>query len=83
MKNKESVSRLMLHIIALVIHISTRGVAWGSFIAKILKKDQKELQSYFKELGVFTKDKKRDDKRTGEKMQDVLVSFKQIGVFDG
>ena len=39
MKNKESVKNLMLHIIGLVIHISTRGVAWGSFIAKILKKD--------------------------------------------
>ena len=43
MKNKESVKNLMLHIIALVIHISTGGVAWGSFIAKILKKEQKEL----------------------------------------
>ena len=68
MKNKESVKNLMLHIIALVIHISTSGVAWGSFIAKILKKEQKELQSYFRELGAYTKDKKRDDKRTGEKV---------------
>ena len=82
MKNKESVKNLMLHIIALVIHISTSGVAWGSCIAKILKKEQKELQTYFRELGAYTKDKKRDDKRTGEKVSDVLVSFRNIGVFN-
>lgn len=81
MKNKESVKMLMLHIIGLVIHISTSGVAWGSFIAKILKKETKELESYFRELGAYTKAKKRDDKRSGEKVNDALVSFRNIGVF--
>lgn len=49
----------MLHIIGLVVHLSTTGVAFGSFLAKILKKDQKELQSYFRELGVHTEAKER------------------------
>ena len=80
MKNKESVKTLILHIIGLVIHLSTNGVAWGSFIAKILKKDQKELQNYFRELGVHTGEKKRDDKRTGETIQDMLVAFKHISI---
>lgn len=43
MKNKESVKTLILNIIGLVVHMSTTGVCFGSFLAKILKKDQKEL----------------------------------------
>ena len=91
MKSKESVKTLMLHIIGLVIHMSTGEVAYGHFLAKILKKDTNELKSYFKELGVYTENKPRPEKSTealdksgaaGQgkvKVENViLVSFKKI-----
>ena len=66
MKSKESVKTLILHIIGLVIHLSTGGVAYGHFLAKILKKDMKDLSSYFRELGAYTEIKPRQQKAGDE-----------------
>ena len=53
---------MILHIIGLVIHLSTGGVAHGHFLARILKTDMKELSSYFRELGAYTEIKPRTQK---------------------
>ena len=84
MKSKESVKTLILHIIGLVIHLSTGGVAHGHFLARILKTDMKELSSYFRELGAYTEIKPRTQKAGYESKDDqkventVLVSFRKI-----
>ena len=62
MKSKESVGNLIMHIIGLVIHLSTGGVAYGHFLSKILKKDIKDLSNYFRELGAYTEIKPRKQK---------------------
>ena len=62
MKSKESVRNLIMHIIGLVIHLSTGGVAYGHFLSKILKKDIKDLSNYFRELGAYTEIKPRKQK---------------------
>ena len=86
MKSKESVKTLIMHIIGLVIHLSTRGVAHGHFLAKILKKDMKELSSYFREIGAHTEIQPRAQKSGDENKDDpkventVLVSFRKIHV---
>ena len=80
-KSKESIKTLILHIIGLVLHLSTNGVAYGHFLAKILKKDQSELKSYFQELGAHIVPTERLEKSSGKKVSDSLVSFKKIEKF--
>ena len=58
LKSKEDIKVLMLHIIGLVVHLSSRGEENLSFIASILKKQVGELKSYCHELGLVVDAKK-------------------------
>lgn len=68
MKGKEDLKTLTLHIIGLVVHMSTQKRSRGSFLARILKKDISELKNYFKELGLVTENTEKTDKRSGKKV---------------
>jgi len=55
---------LMLHIIGLVVHISSNSSAKLSFLSKILKKESSELKPFCLELGLKLESCKTRDKET-------------------
>lgn len=80
LKSKEAVKQLTLHIIGIVVHLSTQRVSKGYFLERILKKNIGDLKSYFTELGLHVEPCKRQDKDGGKKIDDVLVSFKRTAI---
>ena len=67
----------MLHIIGLVVHLSSAGHAKISFIGAILKKDAQELKSYCHELGLVVEPTKR--KQGAEKeIDDFIISYSKV-----
>lgn len=78
MKSKEQIKILMLHIIGLVVHLSSSGSAKLSFLARILKKETKELKSYCVELGFRLEPCKSLDQETGKEYDDTQASLKGI-----
>lgn len=53
---------MMLHIMGLVIHLSSSGYENLSFVAAILKKQVSDLKSYCHELGLIVEAKKTKTK---------------------
>lgn len=76
LKSKESVKSLILNIIGVVVHLSTRGVSKVSFLQKILKRDINELKNYFRELGLTLDPITITNEESGEKFEDFKVSFR-------
>lgn len=72
-KGKEDTKVLMLHIIGLVVHLSSSGDENLSFIAAILKKQVSELKSYCHELGMQVDAVKTQ--ADGAEIDDFRVSF--------
>ena len=62
MKSKEQIKTLMLHIIGLVVHLSSTNSAKLSFLSRILKREDKELKNYCIELGLKLEPCKTRDK---------------------
>jgi len=56
----------MLHIIGLVVHLSSCGSAKLSFLSRILKKEEKELKNYCIELGLKLEQCKSKNPETGK-----------------
>ena len=70
MKSKEEIKTLMLHIIGLVVHLSSNGHTRVSFVGAILKKDAHELKSYCHELGMVV-----EPTKTKGEVDDFIISF--------
>ena len=71
MKSKEQIKILMLHIIGLVVHLTSAHSAKLSFLARILKKETKELKNYCVELGFKLEPCKSIDHETGKEFDDI------------
>ena len=78
MKSKEQCKVLMLHIIGLVVHLSSTGSAKLSFLARILKKEAKELKNYCLELGMKLESCKTMDKETGKEYDDFVARLRGV-----
>lgn len=78
MKSKEQTKVLMLHIIGLVVHLSSTQSAKLSFLAKILKKESKELRNYCLELGMRLETCKTMDKETGNEYDDQVARLRGV-----
>lgn len=76
MKSKEQSKVLMLHIIGLVVHLSTTQSAKLSFLSRILKKESKELKNYCQELGMKLEACKTLDKDTGKEYDDQVARLR-------
>lgn len=74
MKSKEDIKVLMLHIIGLVVHLSSIGHAKLSFIAAILKKEVHELKPYCHELGMIV-DPAKTKQENGSQVDDFIISL--------
>jgi hypothetical protein len=74
MKSKEEIKTLMLHIIGLVVHLSSNGHTRVSFVGAILKKDAHELKSYCHELGMVVEPTKTKGEE-GKEVDDFIISF--------
>lgn len=79
MKSKEQIKTLMLHIIGLVIHLSSSNSAKLSFLARILKKEEKELKNYCLELGLKLEPCKTKDRDTDREFDDFVARLKHSG----
>ena len=73
MKSKEDIKVLMLHIIGLVVHLSSSGSENLSFVAAILKKQVNDLKTYCHELGLIV-DAKKTTTKDGE-IDDFRISL--------
>jgi len=79
MKSKEQIKVLMLHIIGLVVHLSSNGSAKLSFLSRILKKEEKELKNYCLELGLRLEPCKTRDRDTDREYDDFNARLKHTG----
>ena len=76
MKSKEQTKVLMLHIIGLVVHLSSTQSAKLSFLSKILKKEAKELKNYCVELGMKLEPCKTMDRESGKEFDDSVARLR-------
>jgi hypothetical protein len=81
MKSKEQSKILILHIIGLVVHLSSTYSAKLSFLSRILKKESSELKQYCLELGLKLESCKTTDRETNKEYDDFVarLSMKQTG----
>lgn len=75
MKSKDAIQTLTLTLIGATVHLSTQGKSKGYFLERILKKTNKELKSFFKELGLHEEPTKRRNRETDEDIDDTFVYF--------
>lgn len=76
MKSKEQMKTLILHIIGLVVHLSSNSSAKLSFLSKILKKESSELKHYCLELGLKLEPCKTKDRETEQEFDDLVARLK-------
>jgi hypothetical protein len=69
-RSKEQGKTLMLHIIGLMVHLSTTHSAKLSFLSRILKREASELKNYCVELGLRLEACKSKDRETGKEFDD-------------
>jgi len=67
---------LMLHIIGLVVNLSSTFSAKLSFLSKILKKDASELKHFCIELALKLDPCKTKDRETGQEFDDFVARLK-------
>lgn len=79
MKSKEQGKVLMLHIIGLVVHLSTSSSTKLSFLTQILKKEEKELKNYCLELGLKLDQCTTRDEDTAKEFPDYLARLRHTG----
>lgn len=70
-KSKEHIKKLICHIIGIYAHLQNGHQFYASHLARLLKKENKELKSFFTELGLEATPVKDGDK------DDLLVSSVQ------
>lgn len=76
MKSKEQMKTLILHIIGLVVHLSSTFSAKLSFLSKILKKEASELKHFCLELGLKLEPCKTKDRETEQEFDDFVARLK-------
>jgi hypothetical protein len=76
-RSKEQTKTLMLHIIGLMVHLSTTHSSKLSFLSRILKREAKELKSYCAELGMRLEVCKTKDRETGKEFDDYVAHLKR------
>jgi hypothetical protein len=76
MKSKEQMKTLMLHIIGLVVHLSSNSSVKLSFLSKILKKEASDLKHYCLELGLKLEPCKTKDRETEQEFDDFVARLK-------
>ena len=76
MKSKEQIKVLILHIIGLVVNLSSTNSAKLSFLSRILKKEEKDLKNYCVELGLKLEPCKTRDRDTDKEFDDFVARLK-------
>ena len=69
----------MLHIIGLMVHLSTTHSAKLSFLSRILKREAKELKNYCVELGLRMEVCHTKDRESGKEFDDHVAHLKRQG----